>query len=831
MPITIARHRSLLGTLALVAVTGCGSSGGAGAQGDAAAVDGTVAEGGKTGDARAKDAAVKRGDSGEACTSATCDGGVCVGSPAVCCPVASTCGASCCAGSSVCLFDRCVVPGAACRSAADCGSGQYCDPSLGPSTADGGAPGPSRDAGKADGGLTDAGKATDGGKVCTDPPPPLGRCVPTPPTCPGDAGPPDGGDCVASCQYHPPTGKLDAVVKWSWGPTATAFPDSTDVWSTPTVGRLYDTNCDGKIDSSDSPSIVFVSGNTSQNYCSATADGCKHGVLRMLDGRTGKEIWSLDKASPTSMGFDGNSIALGDVDGDGRIDIVAMTGEGHLVLIDGDGTVKRTSTTVVAGSTASGFAWGGGLAIADLNRDGFPEIFYGADVFTTTGGGITPLWVGANGTGGGATMELSTAVDLDGAANGFLEVLAGNTAYKADGTELWHSSLADGFSGVGDFDGDGKPEAVLVANGSVWILNGATGAIVMGPFALPGTGTGGPPTVADFDGDGRPEIGVAMATFYSVVKPNYATMKLDLLWKTPNHDLSSSVTGSTVFDFSGAGKASVVYGDECFLWVFDGPTGSVQFSAPHMSFTATEASIVADVDGDGHSEIVMISNGASPTGWGCLAADGTPTTVNGVTWVPGPAAGKAYRGITVFGDSASSWVGTRTLWNEHTYHVTNICDDRDQACAAPNTYGSIPNGETSNWTVPWLNDFRQNVQGAGIFDAPDAVVALAVDCTTPVVAHVSVRNIGQSGLPAGVNAAVFAKRSPTDVQVGTTTTTIPLLPSQTQELPVTLAAGATDSDAFYAKIVVDPTHPGFHECRTDNDQSATVSPVCQSGPK
>jgi hypothetical protein len=780
------------------------------------------------------------------CVNGTCSG-VCVGSPAVCCPVNQACGSACCGGSSVCLFEQCIVPGSTCRSANDCPSGQYCDPALGPSgdagiatATDAGVTGPTGlDAAyPTEPGAPPAGATFTAGVACSDPLPPLGKCVPSPPTCPGDAGVPDGAACVASCQYHPPTGALNAVVKWTWGPTAMAFPTFTDVWSTPTVGRMYDTNCDGKIDDLDSPSIVFVSGQVGNGGTGPwPANVFKNGVLRMLNGRTGQEIWSLPRASPASAGFAGNSIAIGDVDGDGRIDIVAITSEGYVVLIDGDGNVKRTSTTPLAEGASTSFAWGGGLAIADLDRDGFPEIIYGSTVFTTTNNAITLSWAGAAGTGGqteaGYFTELSTAADLDQAPNGHLEILAGNTAYNADGSILWQNTiLPDGFSGVGDFNGDGKPEAVLVASGQVWLLNGATGAIELGPFALAGPGLGGPPTIADFDGDGHPEIGIAMQTFYSVVKPDYDAGTLGALWTSPSHDLSSSVTGSTVFDFAGAGRPSVVYGDECFTWVFDGPTGNVLFAPSHMSFTATEASIVADVDGDGHSEIVMVSNGVSPVSWECLDSDGgAPTVVNGVKWTPGPVENQSYRGITVFGDVANSWVGTRTLWNEHTYHVSNICDDLDQACAPPNVYGSIPADETENWTVPWLNNFRQNVQGSGLFNAPDPTPSLSVDCAMPVVAHVTVRNVGQSGLPSGVKVGVFEKHAPMDVEVGTTATTIPLLPSQAQVLAVTLNASATESGTYYAQILIDPAHPTFHECRSDNNTSANVTPVCAGGPK
>jgi hypothetical protein len=753
-----------------------------------------------------------------------CDGGVCLGG-ACCDTAANVCGAACCGGGTVCLFDKCVTPGKDCHTANDCDPGQYCETALG-AQPDGGAP---------DGGA-------DGG-VCTQPLPLGGKCLDLPPVCAADAGAPgpDAG-CVSLCEYHPPAGNLNAVQKWQWGPTATTKPNFTDVWSTPVVGRVHDSNCDGKIDELDAPVIVFVSGNdlagapNGTNCQSATLGGtnpsmCHTGVLRMLDGKTGEEIWTLTKASAGSVGFAGLSTALGDIDGDGRVDIVAATGEGFVVMIDGDGNVVRQSDKPIPGNGIATFGWGGGLSIADMDGDGFPEIAFGSTVFSTTGGAITLKFTGAFGIGGGGADEaLSTFVDLDLAADNHLELLAGNTAYKADGTVLWHDgTLPDGFPGVGDFNLDGKPDVALVGGGKLWILNGLDGTILLGPVKVPGTGSGGPPTVADFDGDGKPEIGVAMATFYSVLKPDFVGNKIDVLWQTPNHDLSSSVTGSTVFDFEGDGKAEVIYADECFLWVFDGQTGAVRFAAPHTSFTGTEASLVADIDGDGRAEILMVTNGADPSsaGWGCMGAGGTPVTINGVTWTPSALANKSYRGIVAFGDSANSWVGTRTLWNEHTYHVNNICDDRDSACDAPNVYGSIPKVEKRNWSLPWLNNFRQNVQDKGLFDAPDATVSLTVDCTSPVILHAQVRNIGLASLPAGVEVDVFKRVGAVDTQVGTATTTHALFPGQTEELVVSAdPTMANNKDQFVAKIFNDPAMPKFHECREDNDESDPASAHC-----
>ncbi|MGZ3416742.1 MAG: FG-GAP repeat domain-containing protein [Polyangiales bacterium] len=786
----------IAGGAAFVACGGGDSSTPGGGGGD----DSTTGDGGDEGGATFE-------VGGGCATSDECDGGVCVDGK--CCRSAdAVCGGTCCATGTVCLFEMCVTPGAPCFTANDCKPGETCETALGDK--------PTSDAGMGDG-------------ACVEPPPIPGRCVPRPPLCPdGDAGV-DAGGCIAKCEYKPPVAKLDAVQEWTWGPKAKEFPGFVDVWATPTVGRVFDANCDGKVDQLDPPDVIFVSGNAQNTCCQcngSTPTSCHTGVLRMLNGRTGEEIWSLRKASASSNGFSGLSVAICDLTGDKKMDIAAVTGEGFVVIVDSTGKVVRTSDKAIPGNASDSFGWGGGLAIADMDHDGSPEIAYGHTVFTTAGGGLTMLFGSAP---ANSDTELSTFVDLDGDGN--LELLVGNKALKIDGTALWDRSagITGGFPGVGDFDKDGKPEVVLVNAGKLYILNGATGATVLGPTDIPGTGSGGPPTVADFDGDGKPEIGLAMQDKYSAFKPNFGTSKIDMLWSAPNHDLSSSVTGSSVFDFEGDGRAEVIYNDECFLWVYDGPTGAVRFAGLTTSFTGTEASLVADVDGDGHSEILMVSNRADPSaaGWKCnIAPWNMPDTASGrPAWKP-PMGGTAYGGITVFGDVANSWVGTRTLWNQHTYHVTNVCDDRDSACVAPNVYGSIPKNEQKNWTLPWLNNFRQNVQDKGIFDAPDAIVSLSARCSTPVVLQASLRNAGLSSLPAGVEVGLYDKTKG-DVLLGSVKSTKLLFPGQTEVLDFTVdaAMGGRD-DTYYAKVIVDPAKPLFHECRDDNDRSADVRPAC-----
>ncbi len=804
-----------------------------GASGVDAGPDSSSTGGGGTGGGSLFDGSIDdAATSGDCTTAADCDGGVCVNG--ICCASAEqVCGDLCCDGAEVCSFGRCLVPGATCQTTADCADGEFCQTGIGTDPVDAGAPAPG----------------------CTQPIPAEGRCLDLPPICPpGDAGAGDAGtgSCVDECEFRPPVGQLDAVQKWQWGldNPPTTSPASADVWATPMVGRVADANCDGKVDQSDPPNVVFVSGDAQQTCCSCggfVPSTCLTGVLRVLDGRNGQEVWSLDRAKPGNLGFAGLSVALGDVNGDNRTDVVAMTGDGYIAVIRDDGQVLAISDLPVNEAGAGNFGWGGGIALGDMNGDGNPEIAYGRSVYTMQAGAVTQLFVGDGGRGGGQGWSLSFFADLD--QDGTQELVAGNVAYRADGTRLWTAptGVPDGINAVGDFDGNGTPEVVVVAQvrlatsaeSRMWLLNGLDGTIAIGPVTLAtdvlnanGSSSlrGGPPTVADFDGDSLPEIGVALKQEYQVLEPDFSTPTLTTVWSAANHDLSSSITGSSVFDFQGDGRAEVIYNDECFLWVYDGPTGNVLFATPTTSFTATEASIVADVDGDGHSEMVMISNGANPSasGWGCDVApwNAPDPAMNRPAWVA-PAGAPAYRGITVFGDRQNSWVGTRTMWNQHAYSVSNVCDSRDSACDAPNLTGSIPAVAKRNWTVPWLNNFRQNVQDQGIFDAPDAVVSLSIECSNPVVLFVTVENIGLAGLPAGVVVGVFVDSGGSETQIGSVTTTIPLLPGQSEKIRFTAPAGAaTSANRFVSRIIIDPANRTFNECREDNNESNEATASC-----
>jgi hypothetical protein len=226
-----------------------------------------------------------------------------------------------------------------------------------------------------------------------------------------------------------------------------------------------------------------------------------------------------------------------------------------------------------------------------------------------------------------------------------------------------------------------------------------------------------------------------------------------ILWAQPSQDYSSSGTGSSIFDFNGDGKPEVVYRDECYLRVYDGPTGRVVYSAPGASGTGYEYPVIVDADGDFSTEIVVPRAkpvaGASPEK--CAPTD--PLFAGGVSKFEYKA------GFVVLRDPQDRWVPSRPIWNQHAYSVTHVNDD-----------GTVPRSSQTkrNWeqkgssTEPALNNFRQNVQGSlakvGLADLTATVGNIANLCNgqageTPFQARVC--NRGTNPVGDGVEIAFY----------------------------------------------------------------------------
>ncbi len=460
-----------------------------------------------------------------------------------------------------------------------------------------------------------------------------------------------------SCVLEVDPGGFSPVVEWQWS-TNPVYTGYEQIMASPAVANLNDDNGDGLIDEGDVPDVVFASFAGSA-YSAA-------GTITAISGDGTGTHWSYYDGGYNSV-YSSSQIAIGDLDGDGVPEVCASGLYYGVVCLSNEGVALWA-----AGAETYGY---GGPAMADLDGNGKSELIFGRTVINSD---ATVRWTGAGGVG----RYLSFAVDMDG--DGQLEVSAGSSLYDTDGTLLWDDGTYDGPSAAGDFDGDGLPELVHVGSGVVY-LTGADG-VVRWSAAVPGGGSGGAPTVADFDGDGAPEVGVAGAWQYAVLDTDGST-----LWTADVQDVSSNVTGSSVFDFEGDGKADVVYADELALWVYDGATGEVKLhDESHASGTLYEYPLIVDVDGDDVTEIVLASNNYTYSGW---------------------------NGITVIGDATGTWRPSRPVWNQFAYHITNVDDD-----------GGIPAEQESNWTR-W-NSFRAAASSLGrTSDLADLSVGEPEICT------------------------------------------------------------------------------------------------------
>ncbi|MEM1449098.1 MAG: FG-GAP-like repeat-containing protein [Planctomycetota bacterium] len=573
------------------------------------------------------------------------------------------------------------------------------------------------------------------------------------------------------CSVVGSPGMISATLEWSWTSSMTE-PNALNVMMTPSV---VDLDGDGV------PEVVF--GATP----STGGGGVEVGFLRALSGATGAELFT--QTDPTLRVNTACSIATGDIDGDGAPEIVACDNTGfRLIAFESDGTFKWRSGNLET------INWGA-PSIADLDGDGTPEIVVGRQALDATG---NLLWTGTGGQGNAGAGPLSLVADVD--QDGSPDVVTGNTVYSSTGTILFQNvSLADGHCAVANFDADPEAEIVAVSGGTVRLIDLGPGASLTQTWSapIPFGGTGGPPTIADFDADGMPEIGVAGASRYAVFEADGS-----LKWDTPTQDGSSNRTGSSVFDFNGDGAAEVVYRDERFLRIYEGATGVVLFETAMSSCTWHEYVLVADVDADSQAEIVAVAN--NNCGFG------------------------PQRGVFVFGATNGDWVPTRPIWNQHTYHITNVEDD-----------GTIPAVEPTNWLVPSgapYNSYRQNalnpLNPGAAADLTASFVRIDPATVMPSVI-VRVGNGGDAVAPAGTSVAFYdGDPAMSGSLLGVVATTAPLAPGAFEDVrllvptvPTETWASVDDDGNGVGSVVEcdetnnvhgDATGPFFVYCRGTN---------------
>jgi hypothetical protein len=281
---------------------------------------------------------------------------------------------------------------------------------------------------------------------------------------------------------------------------------------------VADVNGDGK------PDLLVA------NYCASNSNNCSNGEVGVLLGNGDGTFQTA--VTYGSGGFFADSVAVADVNGDGKPDLVVantggvpscLGGGGVGVLLgNGDGTFQTAVTYCSGGNNPVS------VAVADVNGDGKPDLV----VAGINGIGVSVLLGNGDGTfqtavtygSGGYPPESVAVADVNGdgkpdilvanecvdecAITGNVGVLLGN----GDGTFQTVVTYDVGNPtsvAVGDVNGDGKPD-VLVVDPRVGVLLGnGDGTFQTVVYYDPGAYGTESVAVADVNRDGKPDLVVA----------------------------------------------------------------------------------------------------------------------------------------------------------------------------------------------------------------------------------------------------------------------------------------------------------------------------------
>ena len=359
-------------------------------------------------------------------------------------------------------------------------------------------------------------------------------------------------------------------------------------------------------------------------YNAAVADIDKDGKLDIIassgDGKV--YAWKYDGTKLftnewlVDIGGIPNSPSAEDLDKDGNLDIVVSSSNGKIYLFSyiGDVVWSKDIGSALSSPTVEDIDGDGNLDIAVCAADG--KVY----AWKADGTKVAEAWGDTVVIGGpfGSAPPAPAIANLDG--TGASEVIVASPdgklyVFDSEGTKLWEADTFSSFicsPAVGDISGDENLEIVAgVVNHGVYAWDYEGNQLSNWPQSTGGV-ISASPTLANL---GSFNILVASNDGYLYVWDGSGTALDGWPKKVSESALASS---PVVGDIDGDGQPEAIVGcNDNFVYAFEANGNSVSDWPCRTNGTVTASAVIKDIDADGDKEVIIGSNDGSVYIWDC----------------------------------------------------------------------------------------------------------------------------------------------------------------------------------------------------------------------